>query len=90
MSDSVFPRNCDIICFLEAKTNNSGCIRINNYYRGWKDIHETVGHGLTICYEEDKKEEFHLPTVIEALPRSVEICGEKILLVSVHRPQGNK
>ena len=35
------------------KINNRGYRRINNYSEGWKDIHETARHGLTICYKEE-------------------------------------
>ena len=50
---------------------------------------ETAGHGLAICCLEEKVrilERFHLPTVIEALPVSMEICGEKIISFLVYSP----
>ena len=42
-----------------------------------------------ICYKEETVrilEEFYLLTAIESLHVSMEICGEKVLLVLVYRP----
>ena len=44
-------------------------------------------HGFRMCYKEESisiLKECNLPTVIQALPVSMEICGEKILLVLVY------
>ena len=86
MSDLVPPRNYDVTYFSETNANNRGYSRISNYFEGWTD---TAGHGLTICYMEESVkilEKFYLPTVIEASSVSVEVYGEKILLVLVYRP----
>ena len=68
--------------------NSRGYRRIINYSEGCKNVHETAEHGLAICYKEERArflEEYNSSNII-AFPVSMEICGEKILLVFVNLP----
>ena len=51
MKDSLFLRDWNIICLTETKLKNRRYSKISNYSEGWKDIHETVGYSLAICFK---------------------------------------
>ena len=78
--------------FLRDEKNNRWYSTISNYSEGWKDVHETAGNGLIVCFKEKTVrnfEELHLPSVMDVLPVSMEIWSKGILFflftTKIHR-----
>ena len=88
MSDSIFSTECDLICFTETKTNSGEFSHIEKYVEGWKDVHDTRQHGVSLCYKEESVtilHNFQIPGVLEVLVSLIEVKAERILIVIVYR-----
>ena len=80
-----------ILCFTETHTNNRSYTRIDKYLNGWKDIHNSIRHGLAICYKEEKVkiiQEMQIQTEMEVLTLLIDVNGECILLLLLYRAPG--
>ena len=82
LTDKVYT-TCSLLCFTETHINNGQCTTIEQYVKGWKDIHKPTIHGLAICYNINKVNiirEFQ-PTnnVLQMLPVLIEIENEHVL-----------
>ena len=53
LSDEAFSLFSSVFCFTETHVG-SEFKRIKEYLPTWKDIHEPSGHGLSICYNEER------------------------------------
>ena len=91
LTDKVYT-TCSLLCFTETRINNGQCTTIEQYVKGWKDIHKPTNNGLAICYDASKVNiirEFQ-PTnnVLQMLPVLIEIENEYVLLVLLYRKPG--
>ena len=80
-----------MFCFTETNIVNEQYKRIKDYLPEWDDIHHSVLHGLTVCYNTTKVnilKKYSYTGVLEILPVLLEIGKEIIFLVLVYRPPG--
>ena len=91
LSDKAHPEYSCVFCFTETNIVNEQYQRIKSYLPEWDDIHHSVGHGLTVCYNTAKVnvlKKYSYMGVLEILPVLLEIDKEIIFLVLVYRPPG--
>ena len=91
LSDTAHSRYSSLFCFTETNIADEIHDGIKTYLPEWDDIHDTVGHGLAICYNTTKVkvlEQYRYIGVLEILPVLLKVDNEIIFLVLVYRRPG--
>ena len=91
LSDTAHSQFSSLFCFTETNIDNEQYDRIKRYLPEWDDIHDSMGHGLAICYCTTKVEvlkEYSYSGALEILPALLKVDNEIIFLVLVYRRPG--
>ena len=91
LSDTAHSQFSSLFCFTETNIDNEQYDRIKRYLPEWDDIHDSMGHGLAICYCTTKVEvlkEYGYSGALEILPALLKVDNEIIFLVLVYRRPG--
>ena len=92
LSDESFALHSNVFCFTETNVSSTGFQKIHNYdLPTWDDIHEPIGHGLALCYNEEKVkviQRFSYSGTLQLLPVLLRIENELVLIVLLYRPPG--
>ena len=91
LSDTAHFQFSSLFCFTETNITNEQFDGIKSYLPEWDDIHDSLGHGLAICYNTTKVEvlkEYHYTGVLEILPVLLRVKNELMFLLLVYRFPG--